>query len=479
MKHSNRRSLPLLVIVALAAALLVLAVPVHAQQSGAKQQQIKLQKGTWWGSVGDRVEVVVKEQLSTRTLTATVTKIDADKGIITVDAEVDGKKLVRPLFASNIVSMKTVGASAAGAPASGGAGKAGGAVPAGKASGTAGAPSPGKPSGKVDAQGYQLDENGKYRVAPQKGVFVLPLSGMVGKTMRGDEIDKMLAEVDKWGPGQTVILDIDSGGGLVTEIYKIVDAIKRLKKDHRVVAWIRRAFSAAACTSMQCEEIYFRTTASNGASTMIQQGENGMVTSSLEEIEKFKRDMAAIVEDNGYSRYIFLAMVLREDVLTYTKDPVTGKVKWNNKITGEPGEVVLSDESENLAFTASTALDSGFSKGTADTEEELAKLLGLPEWYLISDCGARISGDWKKRFEGCEEDLEYQKGRAALPPTGTAAAQIAEQIDILQKMLSWAKRCPPCFEFAFGDKDAASKEMTKQLKDLQKQLRSLREESAK
>jgi hypothetical protein len=126
-----RNFLLITLVAALAAAVPAFEAPALAQQSGTKQQQVKLQKGTWWGSVGDRVEVVVKEQLSTRTLTATVTKIDADKGIVTVDAEVDGKKVTRPLFASNIVSMKTVG-SARSAPPRPGASERPAALPAGR-----------------------------------------------------------------------------------------------------------------------------------------------------------------------------------------------------------------------------------------------------------------------------------------------------------------------------------------------------------
>lgn len=84
-----RQTIAIVLSAALAAA--VPAIQPASAQSAAKQQQVKLQKGTWWGSVGDRIEVVVKDQLSTRTMTGTVTKIDADKGIVTIDAEIDGK----------------------------------------------------------------------------------------------------------------------------------------------------------------------------------------------------------------------------------------------------------------------------------------------------------------------------------------------------------------------------------------------------
>ena len=433
------------------------AVAPAPQSAKTGQQQVKLASGSWWGSVGDRVEITVKEQLATRTVTATVTKLDLDKGIITVETEVNGKKVTRPMFVSSIVSIKTVGAAAASAT---------GAPAAAPAAPAAAAPSAGgqKPSGKTDKEGYPLDENG-YRIAPKKGVFVLPWKGGVGQTARNEEMDLVAAEADKWGPGQIIVLDNDSPGGLVTEIFEISKSLGEIRKRHRVVAWVREAISAAACTSMHCDEIYFRTVGALGASTMIA----GSNTVYGEPLEKFRNEIGAVIEQNGRPRMVFEAMVLAKAVLTYTKDPVTGKVTWHDKITGEPGEVVLSDAKDNLTFKASTALDSGFSKGTADTEEELGKLLGLPEWYEVSDYGRRIAAAFQKLFEDCEKDIDYQVGRANIP-AGSAVEQASKEVQILEKLISWCKRCPPCAQ----GKGLDQERLERQLKDLRKRLADMR-----
>ena len=458
-----RNFLSLTLVAALAAALPAVEAPALAQQSGAKQQQVKLQKGTWWGSVGDRVEVVVKEQLSTRTLTATVTKIDAEKGIVTVDAEVDGKKVTRPLFASSIVSMKTVdGKTVDGKTVDG---KTVGGAPAGAPA--SGATPTSKPSGKVDAQGYQLNENG-YRIAPQPGVFRLPWKGGVGQTARAVEIEQVGKEADKWGPGQIIIMEIDSPGGLVTEIFKIVDTIRAVRERHRVVVWVREAISAAAVTSMQCDEIYFRSMGALGAAMMI----SGRDSVYGEPLDKFRGEIGDIIEKNGRPRMVFEAMVLAKPVLTYTKDPITGKPTFHDKITGLPGEVVLSDEKDNLTFNASNALDSGFSKGTADTPEELAPLLGLKEWYEISDYGVKISAAWNKLYEDCEKDFAFQQQRLQIQRAGGAEEQIAVEIQILEKILDWNRRCKPCIQGQIGEKGVEGVE--KELKELRKRLGEMR-----
>ena len=452
----------------LAAATPALDTTAFAMPQSGKQQQVKLIKGTWWGSVGDRVEIVVKDQLATRTMTGTVTKIDSDKGILTIDVEVDGKKSTRPIFTSTIVSIKLAGGAAAPATVGAAPKTTSDAVPAadGKPAPSTAVPT-GKPSGKVDAQGYQLDENG-YRIAPQKGVFVLPFVGGVGATARALEIEKMGKEADKWGPGQIIVLDIDSPGGLVTEIFKIVEAIKAVRERHRMVAWVREAISAAAVTSMQFDEIYFRTMGADGAAMMIA----GRDSVYGEPLDKFRDEIGDIIEKNGRPRSVFLAMVLSKDVLTYTKDPVTGKPTFHDKITGLPGEVVLSDDKDNLTFNASNALDSGFSKGTADTGAELAPFLGLKEWYEISDYGVKMAADWKKLYEECEKDFELQQQRMNIPRAGGAEDQITVQIQILEKILAWNKRCKPCIEGKIGPQGVES--IDKQLKDLRKQLGELR-----
>jgi hypothetical protein len=446
------------------ATLLAPATPAFAQ-SAPQVQQVKLTKGSWSGKVGDSVELEIKEGALPKKVAGTVQKIDTAKGIITLQVTTGGRTVTRPVFVSDILSMKTVGAAA---PASGGPSK-----PAtGGSSSQAPAGQPAKPASgaKVDSQGFELDENG-YRVSPKKGVFVLPWKGGVGQTARAYEIEQVGKEADKWGPGQTIIMEIDSPGGLVTEIFKIVEAIKSVRERHRVVAWIREAISAAAVTSMNCDEIYFRKMGALGAAMMIR-GRDSVYGDAL---DAFRSEIGVVVARNGRPAMVFEAMVLAKAVLTYTKDPVTGKVTWHDRITGEPGEVVLSDEKDNLTFNASNALDSGFSKGTADTNEEMAQLLGLKEWYEVSDYGRRIAKNWQDLFEGCEKDLELQIGRLNIPRAGTPAENLAANIQIVEKILAWCKKCKPCTDGKGIDPEA----IEKQLKDMRKQLGELRKAEQK
>ncbi|MEY4810413.1 MAG: hypothetical protein RI986_751, partial [Planctomycetota bacterium] len=132
----------------------------------------------------------------------------------------------------------------------------------------------------------------------------------------------------------------------------------------------------------------------------------------------------------------------------------------------------LSDDKDNLTFNASNALDSGFSKGTADTGAELAPFLGLTEWYEISDYGVKMAAAWKKLYEECEKDFALQQQRMNIPRAGGAEDQITAQIQILEKILAWNKRCKPCIEGKIGEQGVQGIE--KEIKDLRKQLGELR-----
>lgn len=445
----------------LASALVLAPAPAHALQS-ADQQQVKYAGGSWWGKVGDRVEIEVKDTFSTRKITGVVTKID--KSTITLEAVIDGRKVTRPYFTSELISLKAATGAPADAPKTDEVSKPA-ATPSTPASSTPSSTAPsttkkdpkkdpkkgrnaldttvgvseGKATGKVDAQGYQLDDKG-YRISPKKGVFVLPWKDGVGQTARAAEIEQMAAEADKWGPGQIIVMEIESPGGLVTEIFKISDTIREVRKRHRLVAWIKEAISAAACTALHCDEIYFQTVGALGASTMIR----GRDSVKGESLQQFMREIGEVVEYNGRPDFLFYAMVEADRILTYTKDPVTGKVTFHDRITGLPGEVVLSDAKDNLVFNASNALDCGLSKGTADTHEELAALLGLPEWYEISDYGRRIAKAWQTLFKNCEEDVQKQIARLDIQRAGGTIEQLQAQIQIGEKLLQWAKRCKPC-----------------------------------
>jgi hypothetical protein len=270
------------------------------------------------------------------------------------------------------------------------------------------------------------------------GVFVLPMTGEVGEAFRHDEIEKLAKHCDEYGPGQIIILEIESGGGLEIEMEMIHKTIEEVRKRHRVVAWIKEAISAAAATASNCNEIYFYRTGTLGAMT----GFNGATGQSLkgEELEKWLRNAGDWMEMGGRSRWIAEAMIDDVKLLSYDKDPATGDVTWHNDLSGAH---ILSDEKTNLVFTATTAMDSKFADGVADTPEELAKLLNLPKWREKDDYGRRLHKDWTDTVDKAKAEIPLLAARLNYKGASEGGkAFIGNQIRIYEQLIAWWDRCP-------------------------------------
>jgi len=297
------------------------------------------------------------------------------------------------------------------------------------------------------------------------GVFVLPLEGGVGQEIRHHEIKELGEYADRYGPGQIIVLIINTNGGLVLESNRINDTIMELKKRHRVVAWIQKAISAGASTAMACDEIYFMTEGSCGSVTTVR----GTESVPEEEIRDHIRQFAEMAEANGISPHIARAMKLNKYMCSYDKDPETGEVTFYGDLSGE---YVLSDAESNLAFNSSNALHCGFSDGTADTGEDLAKLLDLPRWHEKSDYGRQIAAQWQRTVKQAKREIPRLLTR--LNYAGSAGGfeeRIGAQIQIFNELIRWCERAELIALFNFGLDKA---QLERQVEELRKQLADYR-----
>ncbi len=272
----------------------------------------------------------------------------------------------------------------------------------------------------------------------RRQVFILPLGGMVGVGLRHQEMEKIEKEADKFGPGQIIVIRINSGGGLVTEGDQIAESLSRMRDKHRVVAWIEEAISGAAFTAMHCREIYFMKTGSLGSITMFA----GDKSAQGKELEAWIERVGDVSEGAGRNRQVGRCMVYSPLVVSYTKDKKTGKVTF---FDNDSGEHMLSDDKDNLTFTEDVALDCGFSQGTADTEEELFKIMQLkPNSYVVNSVGKKVGDTWDKTIS----DSKKAKSRLLTEwdikgASQGEAVQIANRIKLLDEMLRLWEKCEP------------------------------------
>jgi peroxiredoxin family protein len=185
-------------------------------------------------------------------------------------------------------------------------------------------------------------------------------------------------EVGNDGSG-IIVFRIYSGGGLGLEIPKMWDVIRNeYMKKFRCVAWIESAISAAAMTAHCMEEIYFTSQANYGACT----GWSGdLVAVKGMELQEYITKMQVVSRQAGHHPLIMTAMQVQQP-LSATVMP-DGTVKFYEDDTS--GNIIVNRKGEILTLNAHTAREIKFSKGTADTLEELTKLMGYEELEWVGE----------------------------------------------------------------------------------------------
>ncbi|MEY4533821.1 MAG: hypothetical protein RLZZ246_139 [Planctomycetota bacterium] len=338
-------------------------------------------------------------------------------------------------------------------------------------------PAPSKPSstaakGTTSTQKQAAKPAAAAEEQSKKQIFILPLEGTVGIQLRAKDMHTIKDMANAAGPGQIVIIKINSNGGLVLETPEIQAALMGIRDGgHRLVAWIEKAISGGAFTAMYAPEIYFMKTGSMGSITRI--AGQGWVEQGAQEWEDA---VARTCEMGGRSPFVGRAMVHAEDLLSYDIDPETGKVTFHDTLEGE---FELSNAQENLTLNASNALKCKFSSGTADTLDDLLAAMGVPEGqYEVSEAGNKVFEKWKRTCEQCEKEVpelfrQYQLGGTG---SGDGIVVLGKRIDAIKKLLEWWKKAPEMMRYEIRVPEPEQLEQQlEQLKYQQQQARKQRD----
>jgi hypothetical protein len=417
----------------------VVTAALAAPALAGKPVEIRLKDGTRWrGELSDRVRLTLLDQGNRVALEGRL--VEVGQWHVTIEAELAGEVRRRTIFTGDLLAV----------------GSAGQPSDAGEA-----APdlSPKKGSSKRPGS-VAADRD-------QPGVFVLPLKNTVGVYVRHEEMEKMAEHADQFGPGQIIVLLIDSPGGAVTEMEKIHDTLMAIKKRHRLVAWIKEAISAACATALHCDEIYFMTEGTAGAMTAFNAA-TGQAWKD-EELKEWLKRAGEWAAAGGRSPYIAEAMIHAPRLLSYDKDPETGKVTFYNDLSGE---FALSRQGENLVFTASQAVHCGFADGIADTEAELATVLDLPGWHEKDDFGRKMAEEWFQTVEEAQREIPKLSARLSFAGQGSgdSAVVIQKKIQILEELVRWHDRCPNVARGMIPPKE----DLEREIKQLRRELANLR-----
>ena len=420
-----------------------------AASAFAAPVELRLKDGTRWrGETDDAVRIVVLEGGVEVPYEGTLAK--SEELYLELKTVIAGKRTPKIIFKSDIISIESQDAAAN----------------VSKPAGRHGKQTADLTVGQSDDQDIKRGPDGKI-IPPKRGVFVLDMSGAVGTYIRATEIEDLNKRLnEQYGPGQIVVIIVNTNGGRVDEAELIDDALQKMQKDgHRVVAWIKKAISAGAMLSMGCQEIYFMTEGTCGSVTTLM----GSRSLPEEQQEIHAEEFARVATRQGYSEHIARAMKMNKYVCSYDKDPVTGEVTFYGD---KSGKYLLSDEKSNLTFNSRNALDCGFSKGTADKPEDLAKLLDLPEWYEVDQFGREQCERWQDTVKRAEYEIpmltaRFQYKNAA---RGDPVERLGTQIQLLNDAIGWWRRAPQVARNMLPPED----ELERYIKQLRKWVSDIR-----
>ncbi|MCH2137191.1 MAG: hypothetical protein MK101_11535 [Phycisphaerales bacterium] len=430
-------------------------------QAAADRVKVDLPDGSRWrGETGDSVKVTVQAGRQKKTHTGTLKSVERDYILLAVNGE------DMPIFLSEIVSMEATDAQPPAtdprpdADPDGDESEDGQDEAAAADSSDANAQPPAGGDSESSQGDSSLPANLQYDPADGMPIFYLPMEGGVGERFREEEIRAIGREMDKLGPGQTLVLHINSPGGYVAEWQLIWQTIKELKKKHRVVAWVKTAISAAASTSLACSCIIFETSGALGSITTLA-GAESPLSVQLEGVRELKQ----VLREGGYSEHFAMPFKLNMGLLTYDKDPETGEVTFYDDMTGDH---ILSDASHVLTINTREAVDCKFAIGVADSKEEVAELLNMGGWNEVGS-GQSTFDNWQRACDDVEEDIQ-RYGSKLQRLDQNDVKDLNEAIRIIRMFIRCWDRAPNiCFQ-----KIPPKSQLELMLEEAQRRLRDIR-----
>ena len=389
--------------------------PITLAADEAQPVRVEMQDGSVWrGQTGAEVKVSFKQRGQRRVVEGTLARYTDGWLELTGPS---GKRLA-PVFAADIIRIEQIG-DGTGSSSS---------APVKDPGGDSEADASDSSSSASEGDDKEVDLS----IRP---TFLLPLTGMVGGDFRPEEIEAVAAQADELGPGQTIVLEINSGGGYVAEWQMIRDAIYEIQKRHRMVAWVLDGTSAAASTSLCCDVIVMKSRGHFGSITTLMGGPSAPIAY---QVQSARENMQPMLRKAGRSPKLGIPFKTGEagqlSLLSYTKDPETGDVTWYQSLEGEE---IMNRNGQVLGFTAPEAVHSGIAIGIADTKEELGLLLNQGGWREVGT-GTKLHDDWLEVATRCKKAIAADnKERGKL---GGSARDLRKQIKILKSWVRWWDR---------------------------------------
>jgi hypothetical protein len=238
------------------------------------------------------------------------------------------------------------------------------------------------------------------------------------------------------------------------------------KSPPRTVAWIKKALGGAAFLPFTFKEIYFTTDGRHGQLGGLERMFGSMGDDVVREKQRSLRLARArgLAEQGGHDGRIMTAMSRGDYILSYRI--VGGQVEFIEKMPPSPEWFCIKDDgpvneahrdtaqdlvrlrgNDYLTLDAKTALEIGFSSGTADTLDELLNKMGVTRNYaVVKNRSKETLSSWSKEVDGAERDIQRLirdfRSVEVKPPGGyeQRTAARGRRISILQQLQNVVNR---------------------------------------
>lgn len=281
--------------------------------------------------------------------------------------------------------------------------------------GTRASPSSRPSTGRGAAAGAAKDS------AKGPGYFVIPIKGEIGLYVT-DDVFRQCLNLARARKAQVVILHVDSPGGAIRDLGRMLKTLKSYE-DLRIVAYVDRASSAAAVLSMACKEIVISPKGMVGGLVPYRVVPEGTPENISEKWASILRaQFRGVALDAGHNPLLIDGM-MRTDVELRLME---GGDKPLVVRGGDKGKLVKA-EGKILSLDADQAVACGLAKGRAKTVDQANTVLGIERWHRMPDIAKTVFAAWRNKLLSANKQYRfalakgvsfYKKAAAASPLGG-------------------------------------------------------------
>jgi hypothetical protein len=208
----------------------------------------------------------------------------------------------------------------------------------------------------------------------------IPIHGEIGKEVRAQWVAQGVRDAQAAGANY-LVLDIDSPGGQIAEMAKIIDVLAGQTRC-RLIAHVHKAHSAAAMIALACPTIIVDSHAEIGSAVPWTPGKDGLPRDvEAKQFAAFVAAAKATADLGHHSALLARGMIEMDLVLSRVGSGAEAQV-----VEGKPERSVeIKKAGTILCMSTSETVASGLAAGVAEKPGELRKVLGLTDWSPVGE----------------------------------------------------------------------------------------------